>query len=62
MTDLKEKMKHKATEVREKCTRKTLKGISNVEFHKTLTYYSEDEVLETDDPLCFRRCSSALIG
>ena len=33
LTDLREKMKHKATEVREKRTRKTLKGKSKVEFH-----------------------------
>ena len=37
LTDLKEKMKHKATEVREKRTRKTVKGKSKVEFHKTLS-------------------------
>ena len=51
LTDLKEKMKHKATEVREKRTRKTLKGKSKVEFHKTLCDDSEEEILETDDPL-----------
>ena len=49
--DLKEKMKHKATEVREKGTRKTLKGKFKVEFHKTLSDTSEDEILETEDPL-----------
>ena len=49
--DLTEKMKHEATEVREKRTRKTLKGKSKVEFHKTLSENSEDEILETDDPL-----------
>ena len=37
LTDLKEKMKHKATEVREKRTRKTLKGKSKVEFQKSLS-------------------------
>ena len=51
LTDLKEKMKHKATEVREKRTRKTLKGKSKVEFHKSLSGESEEEILETDDPL-----------
>ena len=51
LTDLKEKMEHKATEVREKRTRKTLKGKSKVEFHKTLSDDSEEEILETDDPL-----------
>ena len=51
LTDLKEKMKHKATEVREKRTRKTLKVKSNVEFHKSLSDDSEEEILETDDPL-----------
>ena len=51
LTDLKEKMKHKATEVREKRTRKTLKGKSKVEFHKSLSDDSEEEILETDDPL-----------
>ena len=51
LTDLREKMKHKATEVREKCTRKTLKGKSKVEFHKSLSDDSEEEVLQTDDPL-----------
>ena len=49
--DPKEKMKHKATEVREKRTRKTQKRKSKVEFHKTLSYASEEEILETDDPL-----------
>ena len=51
LTDLKEKMKHKATKVREKRTRKTLKGKSKVEFHKSLSDNSEGEILETDDPL-----------
>ena len=51
LTDLKEKMKHKATEVREKRTHKTLKGKSKVEFHKTLSDVSTEEILETDDPL-----------
>ena len=51
LTDLKEKMKHKATEVLGKRTRKTLKGKSKVEFHKTLSDDSEEEILETDDPL-----------
>ena len=51
LTDLKEKMKHKATEVRERRTRKTLKGKCNVEFHKSLSDDSEEEILETDDPL-----------
>ena len=51
LTDLKEKMKHKATEVREKPTRKTLKGKSKVEFHKSLSDDSEEEILETDDTL-----------
>ena len=51
LTDLKEKMKHKATEVREKRTRKTLGGKSKVELHKTLSDDSEEEILETDDPL-----------
>ena len=41
----------KATEVRGKCTRKTLKQKSKVEFHKTLSDSSDDEILETDDPL-----------
>ena len=50
LTDLKEKMKHKATEVREKRTRKTLKGKSKVEIHKTLSDDSEEEILKTDDP------------
>ena len=54
LTDLKEKMKHKATEVREKGTRKTLKGKSKVEFHKTLSDDSEEEILETDDPLLLK--------
>ena len=51
LTDLKEKMKHKATEVREMRTRKTLKGKSKVEFLKSLSDDSEEEILETDDPL-----------
>ena len=51
LTYLKEKMKPKVTEVREKRTRKTLKGKSKVEFHKTLSDDSEEEILETDDPL-----------
>ena len=59
--DFKEKMKHKATEVREKRTGKTLEGKSKVEFHRTLSEGSEDETLETDDPLP-RRYSSVLIG
>ena len=50
LRDLKEKMKHKATEVREKRTRKTLKGKSKVDRHKTLSDSSEDEIVETDDP------------
>ena len=50
LTDLKEKMKHKATEVREKRTRKTFKGKSKVEFHKSLSDDSEEEILEMDDP------------
>ena len=50
-TDLKEKMKHKATEVREKRTCRTLQGKSKVEFHKTLHVNSEVENLETDDAL-----------
>ena len=48
--ELKEKMKHKGTQVREKRTSKTFKGKSEVEFHKTLSDGSEDEILETDDP------------
>ena len=51
LTDLKEKMKHKATHVREKRTRKTLKGKSKVECHKTVSDNSEEEIPETDDPL-----------
>ena len=51
LTDLKEKMKHKATEVREKRTRKTLKGKSKVEFHRTLSDHSAEEILEIDDPV-----------
>ena len=51
LMDLKEKMKHKATEVREKRTRKTLKGKSKVEFHRTFSDNSEEQILETDDPL-----------
>ena len=52
--DLKEKMKHKATEVREKRTHKTLKGKPKVEFHKTLSDSSQDEILEMDDPLLWK--------
>ena len=44
-------MKHKPTEVREKRTRKTFKGKSKVESHRTLSDGSEEEILETDDPL-----------
>ena len=51
LTDLKEKMKHKATNVRKKRTCKTLKGKSKVEFHKSLSDASEEEILETNDPL-----------
>ena len=51
LTDLKEKMKHKATEVREKRTFRTLEEKSKVEFHNTLSDDSEEEILETDDPL-----------
>ena len=51
LTDLMEKMKHKATEVREKGTRKTLKGKSKVEFHKSVSDDSEEEILKTDGPL-----------
>ena len=51
LTDLKEKIKHKATEVREKRTRKTLKGKSKVEFHKSLSDDCEEEIMETDEPL-----------
>ena len=51
LTHLKEKMKHKATEVLEKRTRKTLQGKTKVEFNKTLSDDSEEEILETDDPL-----------
>ena len=54
LTDLKEKMKQKATEVREKRTRKTLKGKSKVECHKTLSDNSEEEIVETDDPLLLK--------
>ena len=54
LTDLKEKMKHKATEVREKRTRKKLKGKSKVEFHKSLSDDSEEEILETDDALLWK--------
>ena len=59
--NLKEKMKHKATEVREKRTCKTLKGKSKVEFHKSLSDGSEHEILETDDPL-LSRYSSVFTG
>ena len=51
MTDLKEKTTHKATEVRAKRTRKTLKGKSKVQCRKSLSDNSEEEILETDDPL-----------
>ena len=51
LTDLKEKMKHKATEVREKRKRKILKGKSKVEFHETLSDRSEEKILEMNDPL-----------
>ena len=44
-------MKHKATEVREKRTRKTRKGKSKIQFHKSLSADSQEEILETDDPL-----------
>ena len=54
LTDLKEKMKHKATEVREKRTRRTLKGKPKVEFHKSLSDDSEEEILDTDDPLLLK--------
>ena len=54
LLDLEEKMKHKATKVREKRTRMTVKGKSKVEFHKTLSDGSEDEILETDDPLLWK--------
>ena len=43
-------MKRKATQDRGKRTRKTFKGKSKLEFHKTLSDGSEDEILETDDP------------
>ena len=51
LTDLKEKMRHKATEAREKRTRNTFKGKSKVDFHKTRSDNSEEEILETDNPL-----------
>ena len=51
LRDLKQKMTHKATEVRKKRTGKTVKEKSKVEFRKTLSDSSEDEILETDDPL-----------
>ena len=51
LRDLTEKMKQKATDVQEKRTCKTLKRKSKAEFHKTLSDSSEDEILETDDPL-----------
>ena len=54
LTDLKEKMKHKATEVREKRTRKILKGKSKDEFHKSLSDDSEEEILETDNPVLWK--------
>ena len=44
LTDLRQKMKHKATKVREKRTRKTFKGKSKVEFHKSLADDSEEEI------------------
>ena len=50
LRDLKEKTKHKATEVREKHTLMTLKGKYKVNFDKTLSDSSEEEILETDDP------------
>ena len=50
LTDLKEKMKHKATEVQEYTIKYTIKGKSKVEFHKTLSDDYEEEILETDDP------------
>ena len=40
-----------ANQVQEKRTRKTLKGKSKVEFHKTISDDSGEEILETDDPL-----------
>ena len=43
-------MKHKATEVREKRTRKTLKGKSKVQCRRSLSDDSEEEILEADDP------------
>ena len=46
LTVLREKMKHKATEVREKRTRKTLKGKSKVDLHKSLSDDSKEELLE----------------
>ena len=49
LSDLKEKMKHKHTEVRERRTRKTIKGKSKVDFRKTLLDKSEYEIPETDD-------------
>ena len=49
--EVRQKMKHKATEVREKRTHKTLKGKSKVEFHKRPSDVSEEEILQTDDPL-----------
>ena len=51
LTDLKEIMKHKATELPEKRTRKTLKGKFKVELENSLSDDSEEEILETDDPL-----------
>ena len=44
-------MKHKDTGVRERRTRKTIKGKSKVEFHKTLSDTTGDETPETDDPI-----------
>ena len=51
LRDHKEKMQQKASKVREKRTRKTLKQKSKVEFHKTPSDSSEDEILETNDSL-----------
>ena len=51
LSNLNKKMKHKATEVRERRTRKTRKGKSKVEFHKTLADSSGDEIPATDDPI-----------
>ena len=51
LTYVKEKMKHKATEVREKRTRKTIGGKSKMKLHKSLSDDSEEKNPETDDPL-----------